>query len=1194
MSTATDTALSSPYKGLAAYEDTELDALLFFGRARETEVVAANVLASRLTVLYGPSGVGKSSLLRAGVVQALRSWGATSPPAVAVYGSWSGDPLAGLEEAAKTAVGEALGREATDAPGTLTDRLAAWSAELGAELCLMLDQLEELFLYHPAADGAGGFVDLLPELVTRPGLHVNVLLGLRDDTLAQLDVFKRRIPALFANSLRLDHLDHEAARAAIVGPLGSYNELAGEAIEIEPALVAAVLDEVEAGRIEPRAPDRGEPASARPSTGLIETPYLQLVMQRVWEVERDRGSRVLRLETFRGLGGAQQIVEDHLERALRALTTPERDAAATVFGHLVTPSGTKVAHGIADLASYASMSESQLEPVLRSLAQERILRPLGKNGHGAGSRYEIFHDVLGEAVLSWRIEHETARQLERERREAERKHRRVLAVAAVALFALAAMTAVAIFALAQRGFALDQRENANRRAQQAHARELIAQAASQLDVDPLESLRLGMAASRVERTDQVEDILRQALLRSRLRQVLPVKGAVRAAIFNRDGDRVAVAGDGDSVHIFEPQTGRQLRVIRDQSQIDGTAFSPDGRLLATANRGGGVRVWRVETGALQAVNRFHTRLTNVRFSPDGRLLLAWGGGDWAAHVWSLLGRPTNSTLRNPRRVTSAVFTPDSTQVLTLAGDRFARIFSVDGRLLQSLEHPARVTSASFSPLGRVLVTGSADRLGRIWYPARAEQWKTLRGHTAPILDVAFSPNGSLVATGSADGMARVWSAATGNVVATMDLHANIVREVAFSPQAGRSLVTVSSDGATRVWQTRSSRQLATLAGPGSLITSATFSRNGRTVLTGGEDGVARIWDAQAEPGLRVLSRHKGGVTSAALSPTGAFVVSGGPDGFVRVTRLRSSVRRTIPIRSPVVRVAASPDSFAASSRRGRVYLWRADRLTPPRILPLSARADALAFSSDGKMLATGSRDGVVRLWDVRTAREIDTLRGLGSGVRAVAFSPKGSLVLAGSDRGETRVWTTRGELRSVLRGHRAGITSAAFAPDGKSVVTTSGYAWARLWNAQTGRILHTLRGHKDGINASSFSSDGRLVATASLDHDVRIWNVATGELVRTLNAHFASVSDVGFSTDGRWLVTGGPLTAGVWATANGRRLFNLRGHGAVVRTAAFVPHGTRIVTSSADGSVRTYVCRLCGDLDDLRALAERRLARLDR
>jgi hypothetical protein len=158
-------------------------------------------------------------------VRTLRHFGNPSP-AGAYFGAWAGEPLVGLEGAARAAVTDALGREPADAPGDLTDRFAAWSAELGAELCLLIDQLEELFLYHPAKKGAGGFVNLLPELVLRPGLRVNVLLGVRDDALAQLDVFKERIPGLFMNSLRLDYLDRDAGREAILGPLARYAEIA--------------------------------------------------------------------------------------------------------------------------------------------------------------------------------------------------------------------------------------------------------------------------------------------------------------------------------------------------------------------------------------------------------------------------------------------------------------------------------------------------------------------------------------------------------------------------------------------------------------------------------------------------------------------------------------------------------------------------------------------------------------------------------------------------------------------------------------------------------------------------------------------------------------------------------------------------------------------------------------------------------
>jgi molybdopterin-guanine dinucleotide biosynthesis protein len=205
----------SPFKGLAAFEDTELDAMFFCGREREREVVVANLLASRLTVLYGASGVGKSSLLRAAVAHSLRR---AHDAAVVVFSSWASDPRAGLDEA----IDEAFGIETS---GTLSERLRAVG-----EAYVILDQFEEYFLYHEH----DGFANELAEAIADPGLRANFLLGLREDALAKLDAFKGRIPSLFANYLRLDHLDRAGARSAILGPVEHWSELTGERVRVEP------------------------------------------------------------------------------------------------------------------------------------------------------------------------------------------------------------------------------------------------------------------------------------------------------------------------------------------------------------------------------------------------------------------------------------------------------------------------------------------------------------------------------------------------------------------------------------------------------------------------------------------------------------------------------------------------------------------------------------------------------------------------------------------------------------------------------------------------------------------------------------------------------------------------------------------------------------------------------------------------
>jgi len=358
---------SSPYKGLNAFEDTELDALLFFGRERETEIVVANLIASRLTVLYGPSGVGKSSLLSAAVARSLRAL--PEEPLVVVFSSWSDDPNAALAES----VGETAG---LDVDGSALAALTRVQAE--RDVYVVLDQAEEYFLYHADDAGPGSFAEALPAVVTTLP-RVNVLISLREDSLAKLDRFAGRVPGLFGNTLRLDRLDRNAARSAVLRPAERYAELTGETVTVEPELVERVLDEVGTGQIEPALGGLGA-VEGGGDGARIEAPYLQLVMQRLWDEEHRSGSTTLRAKTVEALGGASHIVEEHLEGAMAELTPEQKDIAGRIFNHLVTPSGMKIAHEVSDLADFGQVSEGELMPVLSTLSERRILRSVDSSG----------------------------------------------------------------------------------------------------------------------------------------------------------------------------------------------------------------------------------------------------------------------------------------------------------------------------------------------------------------------------------------------------------------------------------------------------------------------------------------------------------------------------------------------------------------------------------------------------------------------------------------------------------------------------------------------------------------------------------------------------------------------------------------------------------------------------------------------
>jgi Novel STAND NTPase 1 len=406
---------AAPYIGLMPY--AEKDAPLFFSREAEREIITANLIASRLTLLYRASGVGKSSVLHAGVAYHLRQLAqqhlaehGTPEFVVVVFSAWRDDPLVGLADGIRDAVANALNvhtLESVPPSRSFTQTLQAWLERVDGDLLIILDQFEEYFLYHPQEDGEGTFAIEFPRAVNRPDLRANFLVSIREDSLAKLDRFKGRIPNLFDNYLRIEHLDREAARMAIENPIERYNRLQvtdEQRVSIEAALVEAVLDQLRTGQVMLGESGggivKGEKAETR-----IETPYLQLVMTRLWNEEMRTGSHVLRLETLNRLGGAERIVKTHLDMTMSALPPNEEDIAARVFHYLVTPSGTKIAHSVRDLAEYAKLPETRLAPVLEKLSGTaiRILCSVAPPaGLPVALRYEIFHDVLAPAIMDWR------------------------------------------------------------------------------------------------------------------------------------------------------------------------------------------------------------------------------------------------------------------------------------------------------------------------------------------------------------------------------------------------------------------------------------------------------------------------------------------------------------------------------------------------------------------------------------------------------------------------------------------------------------------------------------------------------------------------------------------------------------------------------------------------------------------------
>jgi WD40 repeat protein len=940
---------STPYKGLSPFGDTSIDAALFFGRERDAEIVAANVVASRLTVLYGPSGVGKSSLLAAGVARRLRAL--PEAPVVVVFSSWSEDPLGALAEA--------LAAEAGCEPvGTLATTAQTACAERGA-VYLLLDQLDEFFLYHPDGGTLGSELAAL----LREAPRVNVLLSLREEALAKLDRFKASIPGILDNYLGLDRLSRGAGRDAIVRPLERWRELGGEPVEAESALVDAVLDQVAAGQISSGLWGRGTvEQEARESR--VEAPYLQLVMQRLWEVEREQSSAVLREETLGRLGGARRIVADHLERAMSLLDARQQEIASRLLHQLVTPSGTKIAHARGDLAAYAEAPVGEVGEILDTLASRRILRP------GEGETYEIFHDVLAAPILAWRARHDQERAL----KAAHRRSRRLALVAGLAIGLLALMTLVTIFALVQRSNAKDE-------AREAQARELDAVAEASLPTDPELSLILARDSAALSPSDTAEDVLRRALLSSRVRIQVDVGAPLLVAAGTRAGI-VAATSEGDVV-----------RAAR-SGPPDSTAGTGEPAVEASTSTTGDVLL----TGR------------------DGRL--------------RLVARPGGITIvPKVAGARGAELAPTGGVAAVRAQDRVVNVVDLStGRTTRSVDHGAEVTATALDAHGKLLATGGADRAVRLWRVSDGRLLHTLEGHVGPITAIAFDPAGTLVGSASTDGLGRVWSADTGESLTVLSGHGNYLTDITFS-EDGLTVATASTDRTARTWKADTGAALAVFPGHGDAVVSVDLiGRGGEKLVTASSDGTVRVWDTVVQPVLEPLSELGAPVSSLVFAEDGQTITAVAGDTLYRVDVVdgRAEEEGAAPAPSQTV---TGPSGRTARIDGDTVVLSGGGE---PTVRLAGHRDDVLSvdFSSDGAWVVTASRDHDARVWDASTGELRHVLQGHFALVSDAAFSPDGRWI-ATAGPGTAGLWTASdGKLVYYLRGHEGILTSVAFAPDG--------------------------------------------------------------------------------------------------------------------------------------------------------------------
>ncbi len=1138
----------NPYKGLRPFD--EADAAAFFGREGLVQQLLSRMGESgelaRFLAVIGPSGSGKSSVVRAGLVPALRSGGLPgSEQWYAIDLLPGGEPLEALAAAicrvapAGVEPDDLCALLRADNRGLARAARLALPADPATELLIVIDQFEELFTLATDPAVRAHLLDSIITAVLDERSRLRVVITLRADFVDRPLQYVDFGELVQQRSELVLPLTPDEIERAVLGPARRVG------LALEEGLVAALVAEV----------------GAQPGA----LPLLQHTLSELFA--RRQGRRLTRA-AYAAIGGVAGSLARSAEAIYDGLDEAARAAARQLFLRLVVPGeGGEDTRRRARRAELAGLGAgAALEQALDRFGRARLLT----FDHDPASR-EPTVEVTHEALLrEWpRLREWLAASRERllvqrrmmfsaaEWQHSGRESSFLATGARLAQFAELAQNAdggaaLALTAEEQAYIAasLDEEQRALTAERDQQAREL---SLHQRAARRLRYLVAGLALFLVVATG----LAAWALNRSHVAQAnLAHADALRLAaeansLFLAHGDNSLIAllslrslqieysPAGDAALVNASVLDYAPRAIMGNvGELESAKFSPDGKELAAI--GGNIALlWDVTSGKLLRTFTGHTDgILQLAFSPDGNELLT-GSFDKTARLWDVASGKLLRTFTDPDIfiVTSATFAPDGRSIAT-GGDAVRIWDRATGTELRRIAIISGTNDIAFSPDSKDVLTGSANTSVELWDVATGQQIRVFSGLTDNVEAVVFSPDGKYVAGGSDDRTIRIWDVASGRVLHTLTGHEYNVVHLAFSPD-GRYLLSGSHDYTARLWDVATGQLVHTFAGHTAAVTGVSFTPDGHSIATSSLDGTVRIWPVQLTKGQVQFIGHTSAVREVSFSADGNWVLTAG-DTTARMWDASSGqeLRRFTSQWRDLYGAVFAPDSsivLAVGDTGGNAVstlVW--DAATGQELRHLSGETALVrraVFSPDGKRAVTASDDGTARVWDAASGQELLRFTGHTGAITTVAFAPDGRSVVTGGDDKTARIWDPfTGKESVVLRGHTAAVNDVAFSPDGTWVATTSSDGSARLWDAATGKEVRQFLGHTGAVSAVAFSPDGTDLLTGGNDQTARIWNVQTGAEVRRFTTK-GNPSDVRFAPDGKhFLVATGEATASLWPT----------------------------------------------------------------
>jgi len=1129
-----------PYQGLAAYQSQDADR--FYGRDDLVRDLIERLRRHRVLVVGGASGSGKSSLVRAGLIPAIRSGALPNssrwPSLLFTPGA---EPLKELEyQLRKTLDSLHVGTPKSNA--TTTDdsrwrRMAEAITDVTGGVVIVIDQFEELFTFDRDRETLDDILTAFASMSDPSTSLVRFVFVIRADFYGSSSRFPWLADTITQNQVLVGPMSRVELLKAITEPARHAN------LRLEDNLVETVLEEV------------GSTAGTLP-----------LVSHALAESWKLRTGNRLTLDNYRAAGGMFGAIGQSAETLLCETFNPvEQAAARRLLLRLVSPGqgipDTRRPLALTDIqdASEGSATRRVMDALVEArlltidsnivqLAHETIIlswprlqdwinesrddlrfqqriERVATEWHESGRDPDLlYHGTPLLTSLEWlESNSESVNVLEKEfldvSADAQEKARSREQAAAVRTrrnrrLAFSALTLLLIASLISSLFAFNAFRRARNNEMTANfrlAQSLASQAADLVDRNP--RLALALAAEVMEREASASVDARIALVNS--------AAAMEAAPYTP----FAGFAVGDAITV---------------------AVHPTYDLLLTGNRDGTVEFWNSSGVSLGEPIKAHgSAIEEFAFSPDGKRLLS-AGLDGAIMTWDIVDASTVPTPKLAIDITglawSVAFSPDGSMIAIAAEDGTVRLFDAityeETHALIDIERD--FLSVQFSPNSELLLAGNGRGQIQGWRTSDGESViKPFLAHESDVWEILFYPDGTRFVTASSDGRVRIWDLESLTMI--VEPFADIARDIRGIQIDGDDLLIAGDEkGRLLFWDTVETSYLgASVAHHDSKLLDAAAQRTSSLMVSLGMDQVVRTWRGLEQASFHLFDHHEHGAYGLSLSGNSKLLATGDGAGRVRIFELPGGEAAGVPL-----------------------------KLSDERIW-------AVALDATGEFVAAGDQQGRVALWDVESGRRLARVDTAHEGsVTALAFHPTESLLISGGADGVVRQWRV-GSLARVdadMQGHVGGVMRFSLSSDGSSLAAADRTGGLRIWDVATAHMAKEWQADDNTIWSVVWSPEDDVLATAHADEVVKLWDVDTATVLKDLTPHPGGATDVAFLSDGVTLVsTSRNGTVRLWDTELGLRLGEaLDVPGKPVWRLIGSPQNDWFATSNANGDVKAW------------------------